>query len=105
MNQSSIKIIEEYTITPHGTVQNPGRFEGEAAWVVAAYDDHLHGGWEDVGDFCYTPITTSDRVEFPANEAMQTGDYMTLEISDSGFVYGRIFSEAELRDILGEEFV
>jgi len=100
MHYIGIERMETYTVTSHGTIQNPGRFEGEEPWVVAAYYDHLDGGWEDEGDFCYAPITPGDRRQFPDHKEMQAGDFLTLEISDAGFVHGRIVSRKELHDIL-----
>lgn len=81
----------EYTVSEHGTITNPGKFEGQPAWVPKAWEMALLGTWEQEGSvdtgmhYCYTEADQELIDELGLDPDTHCVVIMT---DDQGFVYG-----------------
>lgn len=86
------EIKAEYDVDDDGTIQSPGRFEGEAIYAPHFYDATLDGCAEELSymeDGCgeyaaLVEIDDDDRREFPEIPASMT--HVLVMQSDLGFV-------------------
>ena len=72
----------------------PGKFEGQPAWVPAAYDDSMNGGWQehgsvDEGDWHYTWVEVDDDVQKLCFGMLESSTFaIILATNSQGFVEG-----------------
>lgn len=114
MNASEVKdAIEpmraEYDWTSHGTIANPGKFEGETIAALYYYDCSMNGSGEDVsdysvdGDICGPNEQLFD-VDSAEREALNlsAGTFaVLLSESDQGFVSLTELTLKEYQDLRG----
>ena len=79
----------------------PGKFEGQPAWVPAAYDDSLNGCWQEHGSvdengYHYSWVEVNDYVQKLCFGMLESNTFSIFLVEDSqGFVRGE---EATVRD-------
>jgi hypothetical protein len=67
-----------------GTIQRPGKFEGEMIYLPTFYDRYLEGFCDDDGKIITVDITAADRIEFP--ELGESRRVVKFYQDDQGFV-------------------
>lgn len=79
-----------YDISEHGTIQNPGKFEGEMHYVPELWNKALEGGsdytlYDDL-DTCYDVfiVNNEDRTLYDLSPDIYA---LVLHEDDNGFVY------------------
>ena len=85
----------DYNLSPAGTIQDCGKFEGEMCYVPMFWDECINGGSDyDDGEVYGVIITAEDRARWP--EYLSAEDYGVLMTeSDQGFVYADVVSKQE----------
>ena len=85
-----------YNVNEHGTITDPGKFEGEPLWVSFAYDASLNGDGDQYGDvselgehICYLVVDDKDRKEWGLDANVYGVSIME---TDMGFVYGDTYN-------------
>lgn len=82
---------EGYKIV-NGRIANPGKFEGEPAYVVYFWDAFLNGfADEDDGETLTFDVTDDDRAKFPELAEIKT---VYLWETEAGFVCRKVRAEA-----------
>jgi len=83
------EILQNYKVSSYGTIQSPGKFEGEAIYMPAIYDIYLDGCSDDhlVDDILYSFVNVDDDLikEFPELEDREERMVAFYE-RDDGFV-------------------
>lgn len=96
------QLEENYRTNEIGCIASPGKYEGEPLYVPYLWENYvLHGfSTETISTHTETAevveITDDIVDEFPE---LSDVDYVSLEESDSGFVYSSELSEAELEEL------
>jgi len=91
--------MQHYQIVD-GRIADPGKFEGERAWVPYYYELMLDGAgwgfdWPDESETTVIPIYASDRRQWAD---LQGYAYVVIEENSQGFVFGQAITE----DTFGE---
>jgi len=77
-------IINDYKVSEQGTIQSPGKFEGEMLYVPYFWDAYLNGMADsDDGEVLTFEVNDEDRAQFPELADVKQIDLVS---TDSGFV-------------------
>lgn len=90
------EIIAEYTVD-HGTIRNPGKFEGCHVYAPHFYDLVMDGGGDETIDingtvYDWFKVSAEDRAEFPEIDA----EYVCVWTDDNGFCHAVVAPLATL---------
>ena len=79
------QIEAEYAISEAGTIESPGKFEGEMIYAPYFYDFLLDGGADDdVDGVASFTVNKEDRVEFPELAGVSS---ILIEEDEQGFIW------------------
>jgi hypothetical protein len=95
-------VTKDYTLSAHGIVQNPGKFEGEHWSTVVMYDLAMNGGaddtWRWADDECEDVFILDDELRAALadrpHHVDRTEYAFTLYNDSQGFVYGETIDRA-----------
>lgn len=85
---------ENFSLTPEGTIANPGKFEGSELWVPYFHGLSLEGEGEDIWSEDDEPVSEGIEFVVDAEEAnafgLEIGSHVCVHEDEYGFVQGWI---------------
>jgi hypothetical protein len=94
------ELLAGYTVK-NGRIVDPGKFEGEPVYALAAYDWYMDGGGDTIAGWDTYEITPEDRAEWP--ELPAEARYIAQSEDDQGFIHTDTWTEEEYQETADEE--
>lgn len=85
-------LLQDYNITD-GIVRDPGKFEGEEAWTIRAYDAHLNGDGDEYDNVVLIRLEPDEVKEWGVPGDNIVG--VVIEQDSQGFVLGAPLNQSQ----------